>query len=238
MVKILAVDDNAMSLKIVERFLQEKDVEIDKAESGTQAIEMATEKAYDVLLIDYLMPEMDGVEIVETIHETGQNEKTTAFLMTGASEDEINDDVKSHFLYCFEKPILKEEFLEILAPYLGEKKDINTLMQRVPFLDVAGAMSYCGNSMEFFHEMLEMYVEASKVEAIERTYAQENWVDYEILVHGVKGVSRSIGATQVADAAYELELAQKRDDIAYIRDNHKKFISMYEELLGKIQKEV
>ena len=64
---ILVVDDIKMNLMVVKKLLRETKVRIDTASSGHEALDMTLNKRYDVILMDHLMPEMDGIECLEYI---------------------------------------------------------------------------------------------------------------------------------------------------------------------------
>ncbi len=64
---ILVVDDIKMNLMVVKKLLRETKVRIDTASSGHEALDMTLNKRYDVILMDHLMPEMDGIECLECI---------------------------------------------------------------------------------------------------------------------------------------------------------------------------
>ncbi|MBR4573854.1 MAG: response regulator [Lachnospiraceae bacterium] len=66
---ILIVDDVKMNLTVESKLLQNTKVHIDTATSGAQALEMTKQNRYDVILMDHLMPEMDGIECLSHIRE-------------------------------------------------------------------------------------------------------------------------------------------------------------------------
>ncbi|MDD6810429.1 MAG: ATP-binding protein [Lachnospiraceae bacterium] len=66
-VKILIVDDNRVNQKVAEGLLRPYHMQIDTASSGAQAIEMVKSKEYDLILMDYMMPEMDGIDATKMI---------------------------------------------------------------------------------------------------------------------------------------------------------------------------
>ena len=68
---VLAVDDNRMNLKLISKIMSIHGLEIDTADSGAQAIEKCGKKNYDIVLLDHMMPEMDGVEAMKRIRQLG-----------------------------------------------------------------------------------------------------------------------------------------------------------------------
>ncbi|MDR0496046.1 MAG: response regulator, partial [Treponema sp.] len=70
-VKILVVDDNAINLKVANQYLSRHLIKADNAADGFEAVELAKKKQYDLILMDHMMPEMDGVETTTIIRKLG-----------------------------------------------------------------------------------------------------------------------------------------------------------------------
>ena len=79
---IAIVDDNPMVLNTLEGILgQEKDMSvIGKAENGEDALHMITDKSPDVVLLDLIMPKIDGISVVERIKQSESLKKIPAFM--------------------------------------------------------------------------------------------------------------------------------------------------------------
>ncbi|MBO4266523.1 MAG: DegV family EDD domain-containing protein [Lachnospiraceae bacterium] len=88
---ILAVDDNESNLLVVTKYLRDTKVNMDTAHSGEEALEKTLEKSYDLILMDHLMPEMDGIECFHRIKDqTGglsKNAKIVALTANAGSEN-------------------------------------------------------------------------------------------------------------------------------------------------------
>ncbi len=88
--RILIVDDDAMNLMVVSRLLLPTKLQIDTARGGKECLEMTLNKYYDIILLDYMMPEMDGIETLRAIRkqENGLCRDTSIIALTAASEVE------------------------------------------------------------------------------------------------------------------------------------------------------
>ncbi len=88
--KVLVVDDNDTNLMVVEKLLRATKVSLDKAKSGTECLEMLEKKAYHVVLLDSLMPEMDGLETLREIRrrESKKSWKTPVIVLTADTSGE------------------------------------------------------------------------------------------------------------------------------------------------------
>ncbi len=82
--RILAVDDNMVNLKVFEGLLRKTGATIEKASSGKLALEMTLKNKYDIIFLDHMMPEMDGIETFKHIKEQteGPNTKTPIVVLT------------------------------------------------------------------------------------------------------------------------------------------------------------
>lgn len=82
-INILLVDDDKDYLMLTSAFFRQAGYNIDIAESGTMALEKLKEKSYQILLIDYFMPDMTGEQVIEKLRE--ENEEIIIILQTGFS---------------------------------------------------------------------------------------------------------------------------------------------------------
>ncbi len=88
--KVLIVDDNSANLMVVVKFLRDTLVQTDTAVSAEQALEQTLVKKYDVILMDHLMPGMDGIECLHAIREQagGLNKDTPVIALTANAGSE------------------------------------------------------------------------------------------------------------------------------------------------------
>lgn len=84
--KILVVDDEERIRRLLKMYLEKAEYEIDEAKDGKRALEMALENEYDLILLDLMMPEMDGIEVAEELRK----EKETPIMMLTAKGEELN----------------------------------------------------------------------------------------------------------------------------------------------------
>ena len=89
--RILVVDDNEANLMVVSKLLRDTKVRIDTATSGAEALRKTLNIKYNVIFMDHLMPEMDGVECRRRIKEqTGGRCREAAIVILTANADEEN----------------------------------------------------------------------------------------------------------------------------------------------------
>lgn len=84
--KLLVVDDEDRIRRLLRMYLQKEDYQIDEAEDGEQALEMALKTDYDLILLDLMMPKKDGIEVARELRE----EKETPIMMLTAKGEEVS----------------------------------------------------------------------------------------------------------------------------------------------------
>jgi len=86
MQKILVVDDEDRIRRLLRMYLERDDFEVEEAENGEEALTLALENDYDAILLDLMMPIMDGIEVCEKLRQ----EKNTPVIMLTAKGEESN----------------------------------------------------------------------------------------------------------------------------------------------------
>lgn len=84
--KILVVDDEERIRRLLKMYLERENFFIDEAENGKEALDLALKNDYDLILLDIMMPEMDGIEVCEKLRE----QKATPVIMLTAKGEESN----------------------------------------------------------------------------------------------------------------------------------------------------
>ena len=235
--KILVVDDNEMNLLVVTGLLKETKMRIDTCMSGPECLERLAEEEYDVILLDHMMPSMDGVE---TLHraENLPNAKNTPFIMLTANAVSGAKDafLREGFAAYLSKPIdsmlleatlmkylpasklrpgpaeEKASALEDASAPLAEKESSGTANHFVGDLDIEQGMKYNGGMEDMYRTVLGMFINLrpEKQRQMKEHLDAEDWQNYSTMLHALKSTSMTIGGQKCSDAAKALELAGKR----------------------------
>lgn len=122
--KVLVVDDNGMNLAVVKALLKKTDIQVTTCMSGMECLELVKDIYFDVILLDHMMPEMDGIQTLAKIKRS-ENQCTsvpvialTANAIVGAKEEYIN----AGFSDYLSKPIEGMELEKMLMKYLPKDK--------------------------------------------------------------------------------------------------------------------
>ncbi len=124
-VRILIVDDNEMNLEVEGKLLKDTGIAVDKAESGKKALELTLQYHYDVILMDHMMPEMDGIECLENIrNQTGGLNRATPVVVLTANAGSDNRELynRAGFDGYMVKPVSGEMLENTLVKYISADK--------------------------------------------------------------------------------------------------------------------
>ena len=121
--KVLVVDDNLMNLRVIERLLSTYKLQLEKVQSGGAALEILREKQFDLIFMDHMMPEMDGIETFHAIRKMyGEYYKKvpivalTANAISGAREMFLKEGFQDYVA----KPIEVAQLERVLKKFLPE----------------------------------------------------------------------------------------------------------------------
>ncbi len=251
--RVLIVDDNPINLKVAVGLMQPYHMQLMTAESGAAAIKMLRSKDIDLVFMDHMMPEMDGVEATKIIRETeGEYYKKlpiialTANAVNGVREMFIKEGLNDFLA----KPIELTALDRILRSYLPKQYiqapvaleyAVNDRRQNTKKPDYEGSamfdpdkgLMYMGGNIEPYREILELYAKKGpqKRKYIDALCEKKDWKNYIIEVHALKSTSMSIGAIRLSELAKELEAAGKSENYSAIEKKNGALSDLYGEII-------
>ena len=233
--EILVVDDTPMNLEVFINLLKKTEIKIETAATGEEALSLAFDKEYDVIFLDHMMPDKDGIE---TLHEMRERKDApnlqtpviclTANAISGAREKYLAEGFDNYLT----KPIDSVKLEEMLIEYLPEEKIIPAESDedaetdetgdnmRIPDyitgiseIDTDTGIKNCGGIEEYM-KTVEIYAKAVKDNAdeTEQFWKSADIKNATIKIHALKSSSRIIGATDLGELAQELENAGNEND--------------------------
>ena len=243
--KILVVDDNEVNLSVCVGLLKPLKVQVDTALSGMDAIQKISDKMYDIVFMDHMMPEMDGIETTHVIRRMHPEYDDVPIIALTANALE---NAKGMFLVegmndFVPKPIEFELLLSMLRNWLPADKilqlehsnvivanEVDTAFD-IPGLNVADAIKLVG-SVDIYKDVLYQYYKgiAKKSQVIQDAYDQQDWGRFTTEVHALKSASRQIGAMELGTLAEQLEHAGHALDLPVIHENVDALLRMYNEV--------
>jgi len=234
--RVLIVDDNEVNLTVAKGLLDPMRMQIDLATSGVQCLDMLEKVHYDLIFMDHMMPEMDGVEttrIIRRLHPEFDDipiialtanalpEAKQMFLSEGMN-DFVAKPIELRILEAKVKQWLpfdkvRKATEEELAAFIAEKKAADERIV-IADLDTDEARRLLGSD-ELFYRVLNEYRKKikSKANIIQNALTDEDWERYTIEVHALKSASKQIGAMELGELAAALEKAGNERDITSIK---------------------
>ena len=257
-VHILVVDDMEMNRIVAKEMLLQTGAIVDVAGSGEGGLTLMKEQHYDLIFMDQMMPDMDGIATFEEMKRINHQNKTTPVIaMTANAVKGAKEMYLQHgFADYISKPIFEEKMWKILERFLADKQteevekknsdggaeeNKKSLQERFPYLDTKQGMSVCMGDETFYFKILKVYLKDEMVDTLQQDYEAGDWAQYQIHVHGLKNVSANIGAMGLSGQFKGLEYAIKNHDIPdtdYIRSHHDKVMEAYQELLRRLERDI
>ena len=134
--EILVVDDVEMNLLLVRNLLKQTQIQIDTALSGEQCLKMCSRKHYDVIFMDHMMPEMDGIETLARMKKMldSPNKNTPVIMLTANALTGMREEyLRQGFQDYISKPIQGGRLESLLLKYLpGDKVRVNSDLAKQP----------------------------------------------------------------------------------------------------------
>ena len=227
--RILVVDDTPVNLTVFMSLLKDTKMKIDTAENGDDCISMFRQKHYDIIFLDHMMPEKDGIETIREMKKCTDtpNQKTpviclTANAVSGMRQMYIDEGFDDYLT----KPIDTEKLDGMLLKYLPkdkvmpveeteEKEEIAVpkFLYEIEEIDVNNGIASCGDA-ESYLLTIKTYLDTAEKTAteIEKYWEVKDLKNTTTKVHALKSTSRVIGAAKLGDFAERLEKAGKNGD--------------------------
>lgn len=254
---VLVVDDNPMNLMVFKSLLSKTKLQIDTAGSGDEALHLTANAPYDMIFLDHMMPDKDGIE---TLHEMKQqadspNRNTpyvclTANAISGAREQYLAEGFDDYL----SKPINPEKLEEMLIKHLPEDKLEEAATEEelqpeeefpeelapirdFPLINIDEGIKNSG-SVTAYLSLLKIFFNSidDTSLALEKYNADEDYHNFTIRIHALKSSARIIGATELGEEAQLLENAGKSGDTDYIHSHFTGFLEKYRSLRDPLEK--
>lgn len=247
---ILLVDDNELNLVVAKELLKPLRMQIDTAENGLQAVKMVRGSQYDLVLMDHMMPVMDGIEAAKAIRALPEDKyqklpiiALTANAMVDARKEFLNagmngfvakpidfaricNQLKLWLPKDLVRDVPKEEAKKLLADDLSDR-EIQPEDPQMGFSFEEG-VNHCGSKAALMKTIRIFYRTIdSKADKIEQCLKEGLIGDYVIEVHALKSSALLIGAVPLSEAAKELEGYGKQGKTELLEEKTPDLLAMY-----------
>ena len=233
--KVLVVDDNGFNLRVAQGLLALSKIDIITASSGKKAMNLVQQNDFDIIFMDHMMPEMDGVEATQKIRNLGGKYESipiialTANAVSGVKEMFLS----SGFNAFLSKPIDIRALDEILINWLPPEKiefraDEKTaiieakrkqskppdILSGISEINLTIGMSRFPDS-NFYLEMVENFYQKIKENCahLSALLASNDMQNFAIAIHAMKSELATIGAMRLSEWAFKLEMVSKNKKV-------------------------
>ena len=250
---ILLVDDNELNLVVAKELLKPLRMQIDTAENGLQAVKMVRGSQYDLVLMDHMMPVMDGIEAAKAIRALPEDKyqklpiiALTANAMVDARKEFLNagmngfvakpidfaricNQLKLWLPKDLVRDVPKEEAKKLLADDLSDREIQPEDSQRG--FSFEEGVNHCGSKAALMKTIRIFYRTIdSKANKIEQCLKEGLISDYVIEIHALKSSALLIGAVPLSEAAKELEDYGKQGKTEVLEEKTPDVLTLYRDL--------
>jgi PAS domain S-box-containing protein len=217
--KVLVAEDNPVNQQVALHFLQRLGINAEVAANGFEVLNALSRSAYDAVLMDCQMPEMDGFEATQLIRESdGINKNITIIAMTAiAMQGDRERCIAAGMNDYIAKPIIFDELRKTISKYFNDESDIHVTLEQVmdtKVLDNLHALEQ--NSLTHITaEVLEIYLSHAPTCLRDLQTALEKG-DAEAIAnaaHNLKGSSSTLGMKQMTKLCASLEAKGRNKDL-------------------------
>ncbi len=260
-IRALVVDDEAMNLIVAEGIFRDYGMSVKTVFGGLDAIRLCEQEDFDIIFLDHMMPDMDGIETIKNLRtiERSKGKKFTVVALTanavsGAREMFLKEGfdgfVPKPIEYSELERVLKRVLPESAIEYVSrdarssEAEDTDSISGENDIIkklkksgiDTATGIKYCRNDRAFYLELLDNFVSEydGKNKDLIKALDEGDLDSYHIRVHALKSTARMLGAAKLSDFAKNMEDAAKKKDAPYLQAHQEELLLMYEETAGSV----
>ncbi len=246
---ILVVDDFDVNLHVATGMLDLYGIKCDTANSGAIAIQMVQEKAYDIVFMDHMMPEMDGIETTKRIRNLPGFAKDefvvialTANAIQGVREIMLESGMDDFLTKPIDKLLLsdmlqrwlpphkvhiKSKFAQIHPPVAEETNTPIAIFGTLQGIEIDCALRLMGGSERMLADTIKIIVKTlpEMIQVMQSNLAANNLHRFAIEIHGCKSSMATIGANTLSQQALMLEMSAKEGDAQYCNTHFPPFLA-------------
>ena len=218
---VLIVDDEAFNRHLLKTIFTKWEVDFDEAENGQEAVMLAAQNNYALILMDIRMPVMNGTEAARTIKQTGHKAR---IISLSANSDSTNQEENSAFDSALKKPFDEAALYNIICNTVEEKPAQNNSKQEKPLIyhpDLSELKRMGNGDPEFLKEMIDLFLKTSvaSMQSIDENLSNNNYDGIAELAHKLASPVKYMNVTGVYNTIKELEqLAKEGNDSTNIEE--------------------
>lgn len=218
--KVLMVEDNLINQFVTKQLLQSLSIQFNVVESGERAIEVLREVSYDIVLMDYHLPSMDGLEATRIIRDTSSgviNPSIPVIIITA----DVIDTVKSHILSqgateFVAKPLDRPSFIQKLykivkahnIEFEKPQQTLNFVMgKKTQHIDLDYISKIIGNDHKVIKQLFTMVMQKTPDHLLDlkSSYIKNDHKQMALVAQNMKSNFKNIGAFTISNIMANME---------------------------------
>ncbi len=249
--KVLLVDDNQINLYVLNILLEQFGIASDCVPSGAVCVKKALKKNYDLIFMDHMMPDMDGIETLKILKQNPDFNTPVVVLTANYGENLEAEYKAAGFAEYLMKPANADSVASILERYLGkgeqtvikidkhgdkDEKNVRDRLVEAGFSMIDELIDN-GITAEEFVEMLDIFKSESqeKLKNCITFYEKLDLKNYSIIVHGLKNDAALIYDEALSEKARKHEIESKAGNERFVRNEWPQLRNMWEDTLNRIE---
>jgi signal transduction histidine kinase/HPt (histidine-containing phosphotransfer) domain-containing protein/FixJ family two-component response regulator len=261
--RLLVVDDIVTNLKVAEGLLAPYGAVVDTCLTGPESIELVKHRGYDIVFMDHIMPEMNGIEATKLIREW---EKTLSFT-EGETQRYLRKQIPiialtANAVSGMREMFLAEGFNDFIAKPIDvaklddaldrwippEKKELKAAepdsrgsgaaasIGDIPGIDTKSGIDMTGGSEAVYRTVLSAFCNdvQQRLQFLQNAPEKASMNAFITQIHALKGAAAYIGAAEISSYAARLEEAGNAGNIVFLDENLSEFVCLLSELVNKI----
>jgi len=245
--RVLVVDDNITNIKVAQGILALYQIRVDTALSGRECLEKVEKNNYHIILMDQMMPEMDGIETTAMIRKSPRREirdlpviALTANAISGTREMFLQNGFQEYISKPIALPAMEaalKRFLPQELIHYVEKKAGNDAESEIqlslPGVDIERGIKNYGGDLGRYLQIVKYICDDgdAHVGRIRGCLQSGNYRQYVYEVHALKGLMAGVGAMQLADLARLQEQAAREGNTELVEREGLFLAEQYEKML-------
>jgi CheY-like chemotaxis protein/two-component sensor histidine kinase/HPt (histidine-containing phosphotransfer) domain-containing protein len=240
---VLIVDDVESNLYVAKGLMLPYKLNIDTAESGVEAVEkVKSGKVYDIIFMDHMMPEMDGVEATKAMRDLGYSSPIVA-LTANAIGGQAEIFLKNGFDGFISKPVDIHQLNSVLNKFIRDKQSPEVIKEvhrqyaisKINTRNTTGLKMSSSMELAFVRDAKKKFVVMENISKNINAATDEDLRLFTLNANAMKGVLANVGEKALSDAAYELEMAGNEGNRAVISADTELFLDSLREIIQRIE---
>lgn len=252
--RILVVDDNVMNRVVVKGLLKRTLVQVDEAVGGRECLKKTENAHYDIILLDHMMPEMDGIQTLEQLkQQDGACKDSVVIVLTAnAVAGAKNFYLERGFHDYLSKPVSGLLLEKMLLKYLpgelvrenphpegyaaedmrqaGDSPEDAARLLTTEHIDMKGSLESFGGDEGMYRETARLFfsLREERMKQLQEYLRAEDAASYAMLAHSIQGDARMLGIPILAEVASEHEKMGKEGNLSFLRDKFARLSAEYQ----------